>query len=194
MGPMKQAVVAALAATGFAAGDARAQPYTLDPEHTYPHWSVKHLGLTTFHGKFTKSSGKVFIDRANKTGRVAVTIDPASSISGHETLDRQMRGATFFQVDKFPAVTFRSTAFRFDGDRLAAVDGELTMLGQTKLVTLTVNSYRCTTHFHLKIEVCGVEARTVLKRLEWGIGTRFPPPILSDEVEMYIQAEGFRDQ
>ena len=181
------------AAAMLAGGAAVAQSYTLDPEHTYPHWSVKHLGLTTFQGKFIRSSGKATIDRAAKSGSVEATIDAGSSISGNDVLDKQMRGEVFFQVDKFPTITFKSTALRFDGDRLDAIEGNLTMLGQTKPVTLSVASFRCTMHFRLKVEVCGVEARTVLKRLEWGIGTRFQPPLLSDEVGMYIQAEGFRD-
>jgi polyisoprenoid-binding protein YceI len=192
---MQRATILAIAAVAaLAAGTAAAQSYTLDPDHTYPHWSVKHLGLTTFQGKFTRSSGKATIDRAARTGSVEVTIDAASSISGNDPLDKQMRGEVFFQVDKFPTITFKSTAFRFDGDRLDSIEGNLTMLGQTKPVTLSVASLRCTTHFRLKVEVCGVEARTALKRLEWGIAPRFQPPLLSDEVGLYIQAEGFRDQ
>jgi polyisoprenoid-binding protein YceI len=189
----RPAILALAAAAMLAAGTAAAQSYTLDPEHTYPYWSVKHLGLTTFQGKFTRSSGKATIDRVAKTGSVAVTIDAASSISGNDALDKQMRGEVFFQADRFPTITFQSTVFRFDGDRLDSIEGNLTMLGQTKPVTLSVASFRCTTHFRLKVEVCGVEARTALKRVEWGIATRFEPPLLSDEVGLYIQAEGFRD-
>jgi polyisoprenoid-binding protein YceI len=96
-------------------------------------------------------------------------------------------------VDKFPTITFKSTALRWSGDQLVAVDGILTMIGQTKPVTLNVRSLRCTTHFRTKKEVCGVEASTTLKRSDWGIAQKFQPPLIGDEVTLYVQSEGFID-
>jgi polyisoprenoid-binding protein YceI len=186
-------LAAAVAATAMlAAGVAAAQSYSLDPDHTYPHWSVNHLGLTTYQGKFTRSKGKAVLERG-KGGAVEVEIDPTSSVSGSEVLDKVMKGEMFFQVDKFPAITFKSTALRWNGDRLVAVDGLLTMIGQTKPVTLDVKSLRCTTHFRTKKEVCGVEAFAILKRSDWGIAQKFQPPLLGDEVTLYVQSEGFID-
>jgi polyisoprenoid-binding protein YceI len=188
---MKAALVLA-AAGALVAGTAGAQSYSLDPDHTYPHWSVNHLGLTTYQGKFIRSKGKAVLQRG-KGGTIEVEIDPTSSISGSEVLDKVMKGEMFFQVDRFPTVTFKSTALRWNGDQLEAVDGLLTMIGQTKPVTLNVRSFKCITHFRTKKEVCGVEAVTTLKRSEWGIAQKFQPPLLSDEVGLYIQSEGFID-
>jgi polyisoprenoid-binding protein YceI len=188
---MKLANALAVAAM-LAAGAAAAQSYSLDPEHTYPHWSVKHLGLTSFQGKFIRSKGKAVLERG-KGGSIEVEIDPASSISGNDALDKVMKGEIFFQVDKFPTASFKSTALKWSGDTLEAVEGNLTMLGQTRPVTLTVGSLACTIHFRTKKEVCGVEAFTTLKRSDWSLGARFPPPLLSDEVDLYIQSEGFID-
>ena len=188
---MKRAFPFAAAAMLFA-GAAAAQSYSLDPDHTYPHWSVSHLGISTYQGKFTRSKGKAVLERG-KGGTIEVEIDPTSSVSGSEVLDKVMKGEMFFQVEKFPTVTFKSTALRWSGDQLTAVEGTLTMLGQTKPVTLNVKSLRCVTHFRTKKEVCGVEAATVLKRSEWGIAQKFQPPLIGDEVTMYIQSEGFID-
>jgi polyisoprenoid-binding protein YceI len=188
---MKLATILALAAA-LAPGAAAAQSYSLDPDHTYPHWSVSHLGLTTYQGKFIRSKGKAVLERG-KGGTIEVEIDPTSSVSGSEVLDKVMRGEMFFQVDKFPTITFKSTALRWNGDLLVAVDGILSMLGQTKPVTLNVKSLRCVTHFRTKKEVCGVEAQTILKRSDWGIAQKFQPPLIGDEVSMYIQSEGFID-
>jgi polyisoprenoid-binding protein YceI len=186
-------LAAAVAATAMlAAGAAAAQSYSLDPDHTYPHWSVNHLGLTTYQGKFTRSKGKAVLERG-KGGAVEVEIDPTSSVSGSEVLDKVMKGEMFFQVDKFPAITFKSTALRWNGDRLVAVDGLLTMIGQTKPVTLDVKSLRCTTHFRTKKEVCGVEAFAILRRSDWGIAQKFQPPLIGDDVTLYVQSEGFID-
>lgn len=188
---MKSVLVLA-AASVLAAGAASAQSYSLDPDHTYPHWSVNHLGLTTYQGKFIRSKGKAVLERG-KGGTIEVEIDPTSSISGHEVLDKVMKGEMFFQVEKFPTITFKSTAVRWNGDQLDSVDGLLTMIGQTKPVTLNVRSFKCIIHFRTKKEICGVEAVATLRRSEWGIAQKFPPPLLSDEVGLYIQSEGFID-
>jgi polyisoprenoid-binding protein YceI len=174
------------------AGTAGAQSYSLDPDHTYPHWSVSHLGITTYQGKFIRAKGKAVLERG-KGGTIDVEIDPTSSVSGSEVLDKVMKGEMFFQVDKFPAITFKSTALRWSGDQLVAVDGLLTMIGQTKPVTLNVKSLRCITHFRTKKEVCGVEAFTTLKRSDWGIAQKFQPPLIGDDVTLYVQSEGFID-
>jgi polyisoprenoid-binding protein YceI len=145
-----------LVASGLTAAAALAQSYTLDPEHTYPHWSVNHFGLTSFQGKFTRTSGKVRLDPAGQTGNIEITIDPASTLSGAARLDKMM-------------------------------------VGQTRPVTLAVTSMRCTMHFRLKREVCGIEARTMLNREEWGLGSRFPVSVVGNDIALYIQAEGIRD-
>ena len=183
-----------LVITGLVSIVASAQSYTLDPEHTYPHWSVNHFGLTTFQGKFTRSSGKVVLNPVDKTGSVEVVIDPASSMSGAPRLDKVMLGEDFFNVEKFPTASFKSTAVRWDGDKLASIDGNLTMVGQTRPVTLAVTSMHCTIHFRLKREVCGIEARTLLNRPDWGLGARFPASIVGNDITLYIQAEGMREE
>ncbi|MDP9927838.1 YceI family protein [Variovorax paradoxus] len=182
-----------LVASGLIAAAASAQSYTLDPEHTYPHWSVNHFGLTTFQGKFTRTSGKVRLDPAGQTGNIEITIDPASTLSGAARLDKMMLGEDFFNVEKFPTAVFKSTALRWNGNQLASVDGQLAMVGQTRPVMLTVTSMRCTMHFRLKREVCGIEARTMLNREEWGLGSRFPVSVVGNDIALYIQAEGVRD-
>jgi len=95
------------------------ETYTLDPYHTYPNFSVDHLGVSTMYGKFTKSSGKVTVDRAAKTGSVDITIDTASVTTGDtdrgsraRTRDEHLRSPDFFNVAEFPGPRSRRASSR----------------------------------------------------------------------------------
>lgn len=170
---------------------AAAQSYTLDASHTYPSWEVWHLGISKFRGKFSRSEGKVVLDPAGKTGTVTVTIDAASVDGGHAKFNEHLKSEDFFNVEKFPQIRFESTGLRFTSGVLTGMDGNLTMLGTTRPVTLVVNSFRCTEHFRLKREVCGADASTVIKRSDFGMS--FALPLVGDEVTLSIQVEGFKD-
>ena len=103
---------ASLAAPAFAA-----DTYQLDPNHTYPSFEADHFGgLSTWRGKFTKTSGTVTLDRVAKTGTVDVSIDPASVQTGNPQLDKHVAGPEFLDVGKYPTATYKGTQIVFDGD------------------------------------------------------------------------------
>ena len=110
----------------------------MDPNHTYPSFSYTHMGFSTQQSKFDKTTGRVTIDRAAKTGSLDVSIDTKSVNTGSELFNGHLKGEDFFNADKFPAITFKSSNFKFDGDKVASIDGDLTIKGVTKPVTLTV--------------------------------------------------------
>src|SRR5262245_21488616 len=91
-------LVIACAAPVFALADT----YKIDPEHTYPSLEVPHMGISTFRGKFTKTSGKVTLDRAANTGTVEVEIDASSIDFGHAKLEEHVRSKDFLDVQKYP--------------------------------------------------------------------------------------------
>ena len=190
---MKKNLASILAAALLAAaGGASAQTYTLDPNHTYPSVEFKHLGVSTFRGKFNKTSGKVVLYRAAKTGTVDVSIDPASIDFGHDTMNSHARGENWFKVDQHPTITFKGNVSRFDGDQPAQVDGQLTMLGVTKPVTLQLSGFRCIQHPMLKREMCGGDATTTISRREFGLNPSAGS--VSDDVKLALQIEGLREQ
>ncbi|MGA3247388.1 MAG: YceI family protein [Paraburkholderia sp.] len=169
-----------------------ADTYMLDPTHTYPSFEADHFGgLSVWRGKFTKSSGTVTLDRAAKTGTVEVTVDPASVQTGNTKLDEHLQSGEFFDVTKYPSVTYKGTDIKFDGDKPVEVIGSLTMHGVTKPLNLTIDSFKCMQHPLLKREVCGVEASAEFNRADYGMdfGSKYG---FSMETKLDIQAEGIK--
>jgi polyisoprenoid-binding protein YceI len=189
---MKSRVVIAAFAACAAFPALAQETYALDPVHSAPEFIVHHLGLTHQFGSFLKSQGKVTIDRAARKGTVDVTIDATSIRTQDPTrLDAIVKGEKYFNVEKYPTITFHSDDVRFDGDRVVAVNGELTMLGVTKPVALTVTDFRCAPNPFNKKPMCGGEATATIKRSDWGM-TAGIPYAPGDEVKLRLPIEAYR--
>ena len=182
-------VVAAFAASSAIAY--AADTYTIDPGHTYPSFEADHMGISVLRGKFNKTSGTVTLDRAAKTGTIDIAIDPSSLDFGHEKLNVHAKGPDMFDVAKFPTVTYKAKSIKFNGDVPASVDGELTLHGVTKPVTLTINKFKCINHPMLKKEVCGADATAEFKRSDFGIS--YGLPLLAPEVKLSIEVEALKN-
>jgi polyisoprenoid-binding protein YceI len=158
-------LAAAFASSAFAAADT----YKIDPSHTYPSFEADHMGgLSTWRGKFDKTDGTVTLDRAAKSGTVDITIDTTSIDFGHAKMNEHAKGAEIFDTAKFPTATYKGKLV-FKGDVPASVNGELTLHGVTKPVTLTINKFKCIQHPMLKREVCGADASATFKRSDFGV-------------------------
>ena len=188
---MKHLLVTALVASLAAAAHAAPENYTIDPSHTYAHWSLSHLGYSLQQGRFNKTSGKITLDLAAKTGSADISIDTASIDSGWPKRDDHLRSGDFFNVAKFPAMTFKSNKFVFTGDKLTGVDGELTLLGVTKPVKLAVSLFHCAPHPMMKKAWCGAAASTSIKRSEFGLSAYVPG--VGDDVSITLQVEAGKD-
>jgi polyisoprenoid-binding protein YceI len=188
---LKQTMFAILAATLAAPALAATETYTIDARHTFPSFEVSHLGYSTQRGRFNKTTGKIILDRQAKTGSMEIVIDANSIDTGLEKLEEVMRSDEFFDAAKYPTLTFKSKSVKFNGDAPAVVDGEFTMLGVTKPVTLTINSFKCGVHPINKKELCGADASAVVKRSEYGM-TKYVPGV-SDDVKLQIQVEAFKE-
>ena len=121
------------------AGSAMAADYTLDPAHTYPHFAINHLGFSTMHGRFDNTTGKMTLDLDKGTGSVEVVIGATSVNTGFQKRDDHLRSDDFLRTKEFPNITFKSTAVKIDNKKTATVTGDLTLVGVTKPVTLTVD-------------------------------------------------------
>jgi polyisoprenoid-binding protein YceI len=181
------AIAAAIATPAVAAPES----FTVDPRHTFPSFEVSHLGFSTQRGRFNASSGKIVLDRAAQKGSIDVVIDTRSVDTGLEKLEEHLRGEDFFNAAKYPTITFKSAAVRFKGDVPVAAEGELTMLGVTKPVTLTISSFNCGVHPISKKDTCGADATTSIMRSEFGM--RYALPAVGDQVKLNIQVEATRD-
>jgi len=189
---MTRTAIAALALLVTLPAAAAEETYNIDPVHSQPSYEVRHMGFSMQRGSFTKATGKITLDRAAKTGTVNVLIDATAMHSIDPRLDAVLKGENYFNVEKFPTLTFRSTALRFDGDKLVEVTGDFTMLGVTKPVTLKVDNFVCGEQPMNKKPMCGAEATTTIKRSDWGM-TRGIPLAPSDEVKISIPVEAYRE-
>jgi len=180
------ALFAALAAASVAV-QAAPVTYTIDNSHTYPHFTYNHLGFSNQTHKFDKTSGTVVLDRKAKTGSVDVTIYATSVNTGYALFNEHIQAADYFDTTVYPTLTFKSTGMKFKGDQPVSVAGNLTIKGVTKPVTLKITHFKCQPHPMLKVEACGANATTQVKRSEFNMGKNVP--FVSDEVTLTIAIE-----
>lgn len=173
---------------------AAADRYTIDPDHTYPSFSAPHIqGISTWRGKFNKTSGHVTFDQEKQTGTVDITIDTESIDFGHPKMNEHAKGADMFDVARYPIATYKADKIEFKNGAPASVDGELTLHGVTKKVPLEFNSFKCIMHPMYKVEVCGADLSAKLDRNDFGIGYAVNLTG-SPMVELQIQVEALKDQ
>ena len=190
---MKTLIAAALAgALVSAAATAAPVTYTLDPNHTYPSFEADHFGgLSVWRGKFRTSSGSVVYDKEGQKGEVNVSIDAASIDFGHDKMNEHARGEQMFDVAKFPTATYTGKLVAFQDGHPTQVEGQLTMHGVTKPVTLKINRFLCKINPMLQREVCGADAEATLNRADFGVsyGQAYG---FDMTVTLRIQVEGIR--
>jgi polyisoprenoid-binding protein YceI len=166
--------------------------YVGDPAHTYAYFETGHLGISWVRGRFNKTiSARVLLDRAAKKGSIDVVIDATSVDTGHDARDKHVRSDEYLDVEKFPVIAFKSGNLRFTGENLSGVDGELTMMGVTRPVSLNVTSFRCIQHPVNKRDMCGADASVAIKRSEWGI--KRGATGIGDDVKISIQIEAHKE-
>src|SRR5271165_7366183 len=183
------AALALIVATPVAAAE---DIYDIDPVHSQPMFEIRHMGFSLQHGSFAKATGKVTLDRVAKKGAIDVTIDTASIRTIDPRLDAHVKGEDFFNVAKYPTMTFKSSDLIYDGDRVVGAEGELTMVGVTKPVSLKVANFVCGDHPMNRKAMCGAEVTTTIKRSEWGMNYGIPKA-LGDEVRITIPVEAYKE-
>lgn len=167
------------------------ETYVIDNSHTYPRFEYTHMGFSNQQHRFNTTSGKIILDRAAKTGSVDVTIDAKSVDTGYSVFNGHIQAADFFDTAIFPTITFKSSAFKFDGDKLVGVDGTLTLKGVSKPVSLAVTSFVCMPHPINKKDACGANATTKIKRSDFNMGKY--APAVSDEVTITLGLEAIKE-
>jgi polyisoprenoid-binding protein YceI len=184
------ALAAALLAASLAA-QAEPATYGVDPTHTFVTYEIGHFGTSTNRGRFQAKEGTVQFDKAARSGKVDVSFDVAAVNSGVPALDKHLQSPDFFNVAQFPTIRFSADKFGFNGDKVAEVSGNLTMLGKTHPVTLKASNFNCYQNPMLKREVCGGDFETTIDRSQWGInwGLNFGFP---SAVHLLVQVEAVK--
>lgn len=183
-------LVAALAAAPLLAAAAPAT-YAVDPTHTSVFFEALHFGTSTNRGRFVKNSGTVTFDRAGKSGKVELTLDMTGISTGVARFDGHLASADFFDVANHPTASFVGDKFVFDGDKVTAVEGQLTMRGKTNPVTLKAVRFNCYENPMLKREVCGGDFETTIKRSLWGVNWGLQMGV-ADDTKLIVQVEAIK--
>lgn len=187
---MKKLVAFVVASSLSAIACAAPETYMIEPTHSMPRFEYSHLGYSIQLSRFDKTSGTITIDRAAKTGSVDVTIDAKSVNTGYALFNEHIQGDELFATAKYPTITYKSSKVKFEGDKVVAVEGDLTVKGVTKPVTLTVNSFFCMPHPMVKKEACGATATTKVKRSDFNMSKGVP--YVGDEVTLTIPVEAIK--
>ena len=185
-------LTAALIFAAVAAAPALAAPetYVVDGNHTFPRFSYNHLGYSIQMSRFDKATGTVTLDKAAKTAAVDIVIDTKSVNTGSATFNEHIQGEDFLDTTKYSTATFKSTKVNFDGDKPASIEGNLTLKGVTKPVTLTVTDFKAAPHPMLKKDAIGANATTKVKRTDFNMGKNVP--YVGDEVTIDIAIEAVK--
>lgn len=193
MKPLKTLATSALLAGSLFAGSiAWADDYILDTKgmHAFVQFRIKHLGYSWLYGRFNEFDGKFSYDEdAPEKASINVTINTASVDSNHAERDKHLRDTDFLDVEKYPEATFVSTAYKPNGDGTGVLEGDFTLHGVTKPITIEVEEigagsdpwggYRR-----------GFQGKTSFALADFGIEKNLGPA--SKEVEIILSIEGIK--
>jgi len=151
--------------------------FVIAPQLTRASFEVAVVDLVSVTGEFKNVAGQLVLGDEGMPRQVEVTLESASADVGADWLNDLLRGPKFFNAANHPAVMFNSSAFRQENQRLAAVDGSLTILGVTRTITLKVARFDC--RRREEGAQCAAQASTTIKRSEFGM-TAWPDAVADD--------------
>src|SRR6202050_3370588 len=177
-----------LALLAGASASAQTQTWYLDPPHSSAQFSVRHMGISTIRGTFNKVNGVVVDSPDLGKASVNVTIDASSVDTRVEMRDKDLRSDHFFDVAKYPTITFQSKKVESAGEGKLKVTGDLTMHGVTKEAVLDVDGPTPPVKDPRGNSHRGVSATTTISRADYGMSFD-PPPMVGDQIAIQLDVE-----
>jgi polyisoprenoid-binding protein YceI len=176
-----------LSVTVLAPVSAATTVWKIDPNHSAAHFSIRHLMVSNVRGEFGNLSGTITVDDQDVSkSTIEATIDATTVNTRVTARDDDLKGSNFFDVAKYPTITFKSTKVRSTAASAYAVDGDLTIHGVTKPVTLQVDVTPAIKDPKGN-ERRGAEATTKLNRRDFGVNGA--PSTAGDEVQITLDLE-----
>jgi polyisoprenoid-binding protein YceI len=178
-----------LAVPAFAATTAKPVPaYEIDSAHTRVVYTVSHMGYINMPGHFSDITGTISFNPDDlSTAGVDITIKTSSVSMDMKALDEHIQGKDFFNIAKYPTITFKSTSAEKTGPSTGTVTGDLTLLGVTKPVTLDVTFNKKGWNKYMGTEEVGFSATTKIHRSDFGMKAYIPD--VGDDIVIAIEAE-----
>jgi polyisoprenoid-binding protein YceI len=168
---------------------AQSSTWISDPAHSEVDFSITHLSISNVHGRFGNVAATIAYNEADVTkSTVSATIGVGTVDTGVEQRNTHLKSPDFFGVDTFPAATFNSTSVVKSGNKLT-ITGNLTLHGVTKPVVLEAEGPTGPVQGMDHKPHAGFSATTTLSRSAFGIGSKFPAAMVSDDVKLDIELE-----
>jgi polyisoprenoid-binding protein YceI len=188
------AVSAAAAAAAPVVADSAASTWEIDASHSTVQFSVRHMMVSTVRGQFSGVTGTLFLDERDVAkSKVDVSIDATTINTREEKRDAHLRSPDFFDVERFPKVTFSSTKVTAKGDGRLSIEGDLAMHGVSKRVTLEVEGPTPAFKNPWGKVVRGASASTKINRKDWGLGWNVALEtggiLVGEEVTLHLDIE-----
>jgi polyisoprenoid-binding protein YceI len=175
------------------AATAQAGNWQIDPNHSSAQFSVRHLGVSTVRGAFTKVTGSAKYDPANPANDSLTASIEASSVDTRvEMRDNDLRSPNFLDVQKFPTITFQSKSVKTSGDGKLQIIGDLTIHGVTKEVALDVEGPSAPIKDPWGNQRIGASASTKVNRKDFGVNGA--AGVVGDDITITIDAELIQPQ
>lgn len=164
--------------------------WTNDPAHSRLGFVVKHLTISEIDGRFADFSVKVTTSKADYSdAQIELTAKVASIDTDIEARDNHLRSADFFDVEKYPTLTFKSTSFKKVGKNKAKLYGDLTFHGVTKAVVLDVQYFGSVVNSMNNADTAGFQITGEIKRSDFNLGSNYPEAMISDKIKIVANTE-----
>ena len=171
---------------------AQLETWKIDPAHSAAQFSVRHLGISTVRGEFKKVSGSANYDPSDpaKTS-IEAAIDATTIDTRVDKRDNDLRGPEFFDVQKYPTITFKSKRTEAEGTGKLKITGDLTIHGVTREVVLDVDGPTPPIKDPKGNSHMGASATTKINRKDFGVSGA--PTVAGEEVSITIDVELIKD-
>jgi polyisoprenoid-binding protein YceI len=186
----RRIVTAAFSALLLSGAAALAQPttWTIDKNHAQTDFKIRHMGVSEVRGSIAGVTGTIVWDEQDPSkSSVEATIDATTVNTNNENRDKDLKSDHYFNVEKFPTMTFKSTSVQRANGKLQVI-GDLTLAGVTKSVTLDVDGPTAPQTQKNKT-VIGLSATGMIKRSDFNFAPKTPTLVLGDEVQITIDVE-----
>lgn len=183
-----RAVVLAIAV--FGAGGSAAATYRVATEKTNVGFTVSSFGIGMNQGRFDLTWGRITLDPERHSGSIDFVVDVGSVDTGWELRDAFLKSDLMFDVERYPSIRFHSTRLDFDGPRLIAVDGEMTLHGVTRPVRFDVTRMTCGADARVEGDGCDASVSGRISRSAFGMP--FAYPLVGDEVALEFSIRALR--
>jgi polyisoprenoid-binding protein YceI len=182
------AALSALLLTG-ASAFAQSTSWTIDKNHAQTNFQIRHMGVSTVRGSISGVTGTVVWDQKDPSkSSVEATIDTNTVDTNNSARDTDLKSDKYFNVAKYPTMTFKSTSVTSANGKLQVV-GDLTLAGVTKSVTLDVDGPTPPQKGMGGKQVIGLSATGMVKRSDFNFAPKMPSMALGDEVKITIDVE-----